>query len=178
MTSAWATFFEPLVLAWHPSPFDFAVAYGAWMPTGNFSAADPVSPGKGFWSHMLTAGATWYPDEKKTWSFSVLNRYEFHTTQDDTGIRPGQTYTLEYGLAKALTPVFDLGVVGYFQKQTTTDGGTAVSRVRDHAAAIGLEAAYAFPKIMLFTSLRYEHEFTAKDRPQGNVINLTITKRF
>ncbi len=83
-------FVEPITLSWHPKQFDFAVGYGFWAPSGNYSPTDPVSPGKGFWSQMLTAGATWYPDEEKTWSVSVLNRYEFNQQQQDTDITPGQ----------------------------------------------------------------------------------------
>ena len=59
-------FVEPITLSWHPKQFDFAVGYGFWAPSGNYSRTDPVSPGKGFWSQMLTTGATWYPDEEKT----------------------------------------------------------------------------------------------------------------
>src|ERR1035441_3216674 len=38
---------------------------------------DPTLPGNGYWTEMLTAGATWYPDDAKKWSLSALNRYEF-----------------------------------------------------------------------------------------------------
>ena len=171
-------FVEPITLSWHPKQFDFAVGYGFWAPSGEYSPTDPVSPGKGFWTQMLTAGATWYPDAAKTWSVSALNRYEFSSIQQVTSTRPGQFYTLEYGIAKALTPVFELGVAGYYQKQTTLDSGPMATPWRTGVAAIGPEITYAFPKIMLFTSLRYEYEFTATDRPQGNVVSLTLTKKF
>jgi len=167
--------FEPLVLSWHQQKYDIAAGYAFYAPTG---PVGPLDAGQGFWTQMLTLGGTWYADAQKTWSLSVLNRYEFNSIQRNSGIRPGQVYTLEYGIAKALTPVFEVGVAGYYQTQTTTDSGGVSSNVRDSAAAIGPEITYAFPKIMLFTSLRYEREFTATDRPQGNVVNLTITKRF
>jgi hypothetical protein len=35
-----------------------------------------------------------------------------------------------------------------------------------------------FPKQMLFISLRYNYEFMAENRAQGNAITLTLTKRF
>ena len=171
-------FVEPLTLSWHTKQFDFAVGYGFWAPTGNYNATEPVYPGKGYWTQMLTAGLTWYPDQQKTWSVSALNRYDFSSIQQDTGTRPGQVYSLEYGIAKALTPAFELGVAGYYQKQTTFNSGPLAAPWRTGVAAIGPEITYAFPKIMLFTSLRYEYEFTATDRPQGNTINLTLTKKF
>ena len=52
---------------------------------------------------MLTAGVTWYIDQEKTWSVSALNRYEFNTEQRDTDVTPGQAYTLEWGIGKAVT---------------------------------------------------------------------------
>lgn len=167
--------FEPATLSWHGKSYDAAVGYAFWAPTGPVGSLDA---GKGFWTQMLTLGGTWYADAKKTWSLSVLNRYEFNSIQRNSNIRPGQVYTLEYGLGKALTPALEVGVAGYYQLQTTLDSSPSVSTARDSVTAIGPEITYAFPKIMLFTSLRYERELFANDRPQGNVVTLTITKRF
>jgi hypothetical protein len=170
-------FIEPITLSWHIARFDVAVGYGAWAPTGDFDAAK-LSPGKGFWTHMLTAGATWYADAGKTWSISALNRYEISHENDDTGITPGQAWTLEGGIGKAITPALELGVVGYYQLQTTTDDGPGAGAAKDHAAAVGPEINLAFPKIMLFASARYFYEFDAENRPEGHTANITITKRF
>lgn len=167
--------FEPVLLSWHKQKFDAAVGYAFYAPTGPMG---PLDAGQGFWTQMITFGGTWYADAKKTWSISALNRYEFNSIQRNSGIRPGQVYTLEYGIAKALTPALKFGVAGYYQTQTTLDSGALASTVRDSAAAIGPEITYDFPGITLFTSLRYAREFFANDRPQGNVVTLTITKRF
>ena len=72
---------------------------------------------------MLTAGATWYIDQEKTWAVSALNRYEFNTEQRDTHVTPGQAYTLEWGVSKTVMKVVDLGAVGYYQQQVTTNSG-------------------------------------------------------
>ena len=174
--SAGDVFFEPILLSWHKQKFDAAIGYAFYAPTAPLG---PLDAGQGFWTQMITFGGTWYADAKKTWSISALNRYEFNHVQRNTGIRPGQVYTLEYGIAKALTPALKFGAAGYYQTQTTLDsGGSYVYTSRDSAAAIGPEITYDFPGIMLFTSLRYAREFCANDRPQGNVVTLTITKRF
>jgi hypothetical protein len=161
-------------LSWHVTQFDFAVAAGVWMPTGN--SGERVNPGTGYWTPMLTAGATWYVDEAKTWSVSALNRYEINTESRDANITPGHAYTLEWGIGKALNPGLEVGVVGYYQQQLTghdLDGSAANDRV----AAIGPEISLAFPKPMLFVSLRYLSEFMAEDRLQGQTFTLTLTKR-
>jgi hypothetical protein len=172
--------FEPVLLSWHLNKFDIAAGYAFYAPTAAAGtvAAGQLDAGSGFWTQMITFGGTWYADAKKTWSISALNRYEFNSIQRNTGLRAGQVYTLEYGVAKALTPTLKFGAAGYYQTQTTLDSGDGASTARDSVAAIGPEITYDFPKIMLFTSLRYEREFFANDRPQGNVVTLTITKRF
>jgi hypothetical protein len=168
---------EPLALSWHGKQWDAALGYSFWAPTGD-SEPGTAKPGKGFWGHMITAGGTYYFDEKKTWAVSLLNRYEFNMENDDTGITPGQTWTLVWGLSKSLKPTIDVGIVGYYQLQTTDDSGTGASSARDQVVAVGPEVVMLCPKLGVFTSLRYNYEFYSEDRPQGHTIALTFTKRF
>ena len=168
-------------LSWHLKQFDFAVGSGVWAPTGDSPTQPPPTPstrvGKGYWTFMQTAGATWYIDDAKTWAVSALSRYEFSTEQRDTEIIPGQTYTLEWGVSKTLNKVIDVGPAGYYQQQVNPNSGTSWSS-RSRVAAVGPEVNVAFPKQMLFVSLRYNYEFMAENRAQGNAVTLTLTKRF
>ena len=79
---------------------------------------------------MLTAAATWYIDADKTWAVSALNRYEFNTEQRNTDITPGQAYTLEWGASKTLFKTLDVGAIGYYQQQVTTDSGAGSTAQR------------------------------------------------
>jgi hypothetical protein len=171
-------FVEPMTLSWHAKQFDASIGYGLWTPTGDFKATDPISPGKGFLTQMLTAGVTYYPDKNKTWSLAALNRYEFNHKSDETGITPGQYWTLEWGIGKSLTKTVEAGVTGYFQVQTTAASGLAASSEKDHVAGIGPEVTLVCPKLRLSTSIRYIREAGAHNRTEGNVLNLTFTRRF
>jgi len=131
----------------------------------------------GYWTFMQTAGATWYIDEGKTWAVSALNRYEFNTEQRDTHVTPGQAYTLEWGLSKTVAQGIDLGAVGYFQQQVTANSG-APSSSRSSVAAVGPEINLMIPNAKLFVSLRYNYEFMAESRAQGQTFALTLTKPF
>jgi hypothetical protein len=164
-------------LSWHPKQFDFAIASGVWAPTGVSGRPPTTQAGQGFWTFMQTAGVTWYIDDEKTWAVSALNRYEFSTEQRDTDVIPGQTYTLEWGVSKTLNKVIDVGPVGYFQTQVNPNSGTSYGN-RSRVAAVGPEVSVAFPTQMFFVSLRYNYEFMASSRAQGNAITLTLTKRF
>jgi hypothetical protein len=173
---------EPLLLAWHFQRFDLAFGYAFWAPTGDFdTTAFPPRPdliAKGFWSHMLTFGGTWYPDGQKTWSVSLLNRYEFCHEQETTHIKPGQVYTLEWGVGKSLSKTVEAGVIGYYQQQTTHDSGATATTKLDRKVALGPEITMACPYTGILTSLRYAYEFAAEERPEGQLVTLTLTRRF
>jgi len=169
--------FAEATLSWHPQQFDLAIGYGVWAPTGDFSERNPTRAGAGFWTHMLTAAVTWYPDKEKQWAISALSRYEFNHEQAETDITPGQVYTLEWGVSRALRPTVDVGVVGYWQIQTTRDHGSGASRDRDQVVAIGPEISAVCPHLGLITSLRYLYEVLAEDRLQGHTLALTLTKK-
>jgi hypothetical protein len=172
-------FVEPITLSWHGQRFDAGVGYGFWAPTGEYDQNNLTNPGKGYWGHMLTAGGTFYFDKAKTWALSGLGRYEINTENTDLHITPGQELTFEWGVSKTLAKTWDVGLVGYYQQQVTEDNGhdgVLVSDDLDHVASVGPEVSAFFPKLKLFTSLRYLYEFSASDRPQGNTVTLTLTK--
>jgi hypothetical protein len=173
---------EPLLLSWHFKQFDLAAGYAVWVPTGEFdNTIFPPRPdfiSKGFWSHMLTLGGTWYPDQEKTWAVSLLNRYEFCHEQEKTHIDPGQVYTAEWGISKSLNPGLDIGLIGYYQQQTTKDSGLTATTKLDRKLGVGPEINAFWPKLKLFTSIRYAYEFEAVERPEGHLVTLTLTKVF
>jgi hypothetical protein len=169
---------EPLLLSWHFKQFDVAAGYAIWAPSGDFEIGKPDLIAKGFWSHMLTLGGTWYPDQEKTWAVSLLNRYEFAHEQEKTHIDPGQVYTAEWGISKSLNPGLDVGLIGYYQQQTTKDSGATATTKRDRKIGLGPEINAFWPKWKLFTSVRYAYEFEAVERPEGHLVTLTLTKLF
>lgn len=173
---------EPALLSWHGECYDISAGLALWTPTGEYDKNHAaVSPGKDFWTTMLTLGGTYYLDQEKTWSASLLNRYEFHSEQDHRDVRPGQNYLFEWGVAKTLAKIVDVGVVGYCQWQTTDDHGSDVTwdkNVHDRVAGIGPEISVAIPPAAMSVSLRCVREFSAVDRPEGTTVTLTLTKAF
>jgi hypothetical protein len=183
--------FAESTLSWHIEQFDFATAFGVWAPTGESAKPPTTKAGLGYWTPMLTAGATWYMDTNKTWAVSALCRYEMNTESTDTHATTGDAFTVEWGISKTLEKVFDVGLVGYYQTKVTDDHGGAIQMVydpyphvtdyrkpSDTVVAVGPEISVAFPKPMLFVSLRYLNEVLAENRAQGQTFTLTLTKRF
>ncbi|HQQ04612.1 MAG TPA: transporter, partial [Kiritimatiellia bacterium] len=172
-------FIEPLVLAWHGDRYDAAVGAGVWLPTGDYDASEPASPGKDMYTTMLTLGGTVYADAARTWSASLLSRYEIHSEMDELDLTPGDDFHFEWGVAKTVGKYWDIGLAGYCQWQVTKDKGRdRQSNEKDQVYAAGPEVSVFIPKAMLFASLRALWEFEAEDRSEGQMAVLTLTKIF
>jgi len=173
--------FAESTLSWHLKQFDLAVGYGAFAPTGDSSNKPLEAPntraGQGYWTHMLTAGATWYIDTEKKWAVSALNRYEISTEKEKSEQIPGQAYTLEWGVSREITKGIDVGPIGYYQQQVNPNSGSPYS-ARNRVAGVGPEVSAFFPQWMLGLSLRYVYEVMAENRAQGQTFTLTVTKKF
>ncbi len=171
---------EPFGLAWHGSRYDAVVALGVWLPIGEYDSDNLASPGKGFTTFMATFGGTLYLDASRTWSASVLGRYEIHTDKEEADLTPGDDFHFEWGIGKSFANVWSAGVAGYCQWQVTDDSGAdAVNPgTHDKVFGIGPEIDVFVPSIKSFFNLRGVWEFGAEDRTEGNVIALTFTKIF
>jgi hypothetical protein len=172
---------EPFLLSWHGKCYDLGFGLAAWIPLGEYDVAEPASPGKDYWTGMATLGGTYYPDSQKTWSVSVLSRYETHSEKDETDVTLGDDFHFEWGVAKTLAKTWDVGAAGYCQWQVTDDSGSDViwdKGVHDRVFAAGPEIVKFIPSAKLFASLRGLFEFDAKDRSEGDMAVLTLTKIF
>lgn len=172
---------EPFILSWHGPRYDASFALAAYIPTGDYDMNEPASPGKDFWTGMITLGGTVYFDAARTWSASILSRYEIHSEKDDTDVTPGNDFHFEWGIGKTLAKIWDVGLTGYCQWQVTDDSGSGVwwdKSDHDSVYAVGPEVVVFIPPATLFVSLRSQWEFEAVDRPEGNVTTLTLTKVF
>lgn len=172
---------EPLMLGWHFQQWDAVAAAGVWCPTGDFSSTSPVNVGKGFWTGMFTLGATYYFDEEKTWHLSALGRYEISSTKYDRDVRPGDDFHIEWGLGKTIAQKWNVGVTAYTQWQVTNDSGTAATydtSIHDRLYSVGPEVNYFYEPFKTILSVRYQREFGAVDRVEGNNTVISLTKIF
>lgn len=172
---------EPLVLSWHGDRYDASFGLAVYVPTGEYDKNKPASPGKDFWTGMITLGGTCYLDARKTWSASILSRYEIHSDKDETDVRLGNDFHFEWGIGKTVAKIWDVGLTGYCQWQVTDDRGSDVTwdtSVHDRVYAVGPEVTVFIFPAKSFLSLRSQWEFGSKDHAEGNVTTVTLTKIF
>lgn len=169
----------PLVLGWHGNNWDAVAAAGLWFD--NASSDTPSDPGNGYKSTMLTGGGSYYFDAAKSWTGSVLVRYEMNSTQSND-FKPGNQVSMEWGFGKSLG-VVQVGLVGYDQWQTSNDSGPGATGDHAERHAIGAELVYPLMKeagVMLKAA--YYDEYSAKggSNPQakGSTLRFTLVKAF
>ena len=169
---------EPVILSWHKPTYDLSFGLSLYLPTGDYEAGDLSSPGMDMYTFMTTFGATYYFDNAKEWTASILSRYEIHSEKGDSDITRGDDFHFEWGVGKTVAKVWDIGLAGYCQWQLTNDSGTGSTNNKDQVYAIGPEVSMFYPPGMFALSLRALAEFEAEDRPEGSVISLVFTKVF
>lgn len=174
---------EPLILSWNKKKFDAVFAVAAIAPVGSYDVTEAASPGKSFWTTMISFGGTYYFDANKSWHVSMLNRYEMHGEKKDYDITAGDDLTFEWGIGKTIpsNQIWGVGVSGYAHWQLSEDSGSDVlydAGIKDKIFAVGPEVTCYIPKAKLNLEFRTQFEFGAVDRSQGTKVCLSLFKNF
>lgn len=169
------SYYLPFILGWNRERFAIRGIYGFLAPSGRFAASAKNNVGSGYWTHALSSGQTVYLTSDKRFVLSAFQMYEFHTTQEDTEIHPGDTFDLDYSLLCSLPSPkavqLLIGIVGYEQRQTTAKTGPtislAASEERYAVNALGFAFNSAFPKHKASLGFKYFKEFSNRSTFQG-----------
>jgi hypothetical protein len=175
-------FVSPILLGWHRKRADFNVGYNLYLPTGRFSANGSGNTGLGMYGNEFFVGTTVYLDQKKLWSAAGTFALEFHTDKKGTNINVGDMSTIQGGVGRTfyrkvsgpIPQIFNLGVDYYAQFKVTGDSGSdippALQGFKDRVFGLGPEFNVFFPKPRITMLIRYEPEFGARVRTQGQSV--------
>jgi hypothetical protein len=173
-------------LGWHFKRADVMAGYNLYIPTGNFTLGGTDNTGLGMWGNELTIGSTVYLDQKKLWNAAGTFALEFNTDKSGTNIQVGDLGTVSWGLGRTfykkvsgpIPMIMNLGAVGYAQFKVTGDSGSdippALRGFKDRVFAAGPEFNIYIPKPRLTFLVRYEPEFGARVRTQGQTVIVSI----
>ena len=170
------SYFVPLVLGWNKESVSIRVLYGFLAPTGRFAVGANDNVGSGYWTQTLSSGQTFYLTKGKLLMLSAYELYEFHTIQEGTGTHPGDTFDLDYSVARTFSfrnrsTRLQIGVAGYEMHQTTAKTGPAItldqSRERYAVNAIGFASSVALPRRNFNLTMKFFKEFANRATFQG-----------
>jgi hypothetical protein len=183
---AYTDMFGGLNLGWHLKRADITAGYNLYIPTGSFTPNATDNTGLGMWANELTIGSTVYLDAKRMWNAAANFSLEFNTEKSGTNIRPGDLGTIEGGLGRTfykkvsgpIPMIMNVGIAGYAQFKVTGDSGADIPPplrgFKDRVFALGPEFNIFIPKPRLTVLVRYEPEFGARVRTQGQTVVFSI----
>ncbi|MEO8592291.1 MAG: transporter [Candidatus Solibacter sp.] len=174
------SFYQPFILAWQKDRAEIRAVYGFLAPTGRFDATANNNVGSGYWSHVTSAGETFYLTADKHTAVSAFQMYEFHGTQQGTNIHPGQNINLDYSVTRTFEVSdgvrLQLGPAGYGQWQTTDKNGPGMTPEQAAAHyrvnALGFAANVMLPARKASLGVKYFKEFSNRSTFQGYALQI------
>lgn len=175
------SYYVPLGLGWNRERLDIRVMYGFLAPTGRFTAGANDNVGSGYWTQTVSSGQTLFLTKDRLMTLSAFQMYEFHTKQDGTGIRPGDTFDLDYSLMASVPRMsrrLQFGLVGYEQRQTTAKTPVIATNERYAINSVGFGLTGAFPKQKMNLGFKYFKEFENRASFQGYSLQVIAAFHF
>jgi hypothetical protein len=180
------SYYQPFILGWETKRAAIRAIYGFLAPTGKFDANANDNVGSGYWTHALASGQTFYLTADKATAFSAFEMYEIHTTQESTGIHPGDTFDLDYSLTHTFSIRTNVrlqaGLVGYASYQTTDKTGPTITSEQEEAhyrvSSLGFTANVILPSQKLNLGFKYFSELSGRSTFQGYSVQISGSIRF
>lgn len=172
---------DPLLTAfigWNSGNFHWKFSGLVNIPAGSYAKNDLVSMGFNRWAADLTAAVTWL-DPVSGLEVSFAPGVTFNDENPATRYRTGTEFHAEAAVMQHFSKSVAIGLAGYHYRQLTSDSGAGavLGPFKGEVSAIGPNLTYNFHvgKVPVFTSVRWMHEFKAKNRMSGDAAFLTIT---
>ena len=175
------SYYQPVILGWQEKRGAIRAIYGFLAPTGEFENGAHSNVGSGYWTHVLASGQTWYLTSNNATAISAFQMYEFHSAQQGTSIRPGDTLDLDYSIMRMISVRDDIrlqvGLAGYGQWQMSDKAGPGVTPAQAEARyrvnAVGLASNLFWPQRRASLGVKYFKEFSNQSTFQGYSIQIS-----
>jgi hypothetical protein len=163
-------YLQPVWLTWNKIKWAYSFTYAVWAPLGKYEAGDAKNVGLGYWSHNLRAATKYKPTPQ--WLISLATTYEINSKQKDVDFKEAPHFTLDYGLSYTLLKGHEIGLFGFYTKQTGDDKGTQGSFLSDKYLGIGAYGSYWIKPGKYGLLARITQHFGTINRFAGTAIQL------
>lgn len=147
------------------------------LPTGQYDRKYIANPGSNLWTIEPHYAFVWFLTPKLSTSWRLM--YDYSTENDDTKVKPGQVFHLNYSVEYELFKNFRGAVAGYYLKQLTDDevNGNSVPDSKEQVLAVG-PAIFWGASPNFFIGLKTAWETSTENRPEGNRTTFRLTYKF
>ena len=147
------------------------------LPTGQYDKKYVANPGSNLWTIEPHYAFVWFLTPQLSTSWRLM--YDYSTENDDTKVKPGQVFHLNYSVEYELFKNFRGAVTGYYLTQITEDetNGVKGNGTKEQVFAIG-PAVFWGASPNFFLGLKTQWESSAENRPEGNRTTFRLTYKF
>jgi len=148
------------------------------IPIGDYREGELANIAFHRWSEDASLAVSWH-DTDSGWDISAKTGVTINGNNEATDYDSGNEFHLEGAVEKTFSPKFSAGILGYYNKQISGDGGAGavLGPNKGEVAGLGGTAAY---NVVLGRSpatirVRVMQEFGAKRRTEGTMGMLSLT---
>ena len=154
-----------LSVAYHHSPHLYtAFSLDVFAPTGRYDRSDQANIGRNYWTLQPVYAASYM--DRHGINADIKLMYNDNFENPDTDYQSGQEFHFDYAIGYSLTSDWIVGI-GYKQLTGDERNGMIIANNRGQAFAIGPSVKYDNSKD-LSVNLKYQHDFTVENRPEGS----------
>lgn len=170
--SGWSDLFiSPLGLSWGFNSYDLAFSYGFYAPTGKYETEGSDNIGSGFWTHQFQGYGYYYPVADQSTAIMLGLTYELNGEIKDAAVKPGNRFTLEWGISQYLSERLELSVQGGHNWQISDDKGDDVywdATYHDGKNNLGFSVGYWPWKEKLYIAGKYAFDYGGSEYFKSN----------
>jgi hypothetical protein len=159
---------NPLILGWHSKNLHVTAGVDTVVPMGSYKEDRLVNTGRNYWTFEPVVALTYLCD--RGFELSGKFMYDINLENPDTDYRSGQEFHVDYTTGYHVNRDLAVGLGGYYYYQTTYDelDGDKVGTdgFKGRVMAVGPQAAYHYQNMSFV--FKWQKEFEARNRPQGN----------
>ena len=164
-------------LGWTGENYAYALTFSVNIPAGDYDVGRLSNVAINYWAADITAAGTWlFP--KSQIELSGATGFTFNDENDDTKYETGTEFHLEGAAYYQFTSTFSAGLNGYYYNQVSGDSGAGATlgdqEGRVAALGPGLATTFNVGPAPVTVSARYYHEFSVKNRLEGDAAWLTF----
>ncbi|MEM5372404.1 transporter [Paraburkholderia azotifigens] len=158
----------PLFLGWHLGNLHQVLGLEFFVPSGGYDPNKVANPGRNYYSMQPNYAVTWLPTPRVELSARAL--YSVNSVNHATDYHSGNEFIVDYNAGFRFTPMWQIGVSGYFYKQITDDTqhGQVVNGNGNRGQAVAVGPSIAYGSRRFSVALKYQREMLVRNRPEGN----------
>ena len=174
-------YFQPVHIGARLRRADLTASFAMYFPTGRYDANGRQGFGNGQVTYELNAGGTVFFDDAHRFFLSALGSFDINGPKQSIAITRGAVVLLQGGAGARVFDGVDLGVAAYGLWQVSDDSGSALPQplrgAREYVYGVGPEIDVMLPQIPLQLSARYGRDIAVQNRPQGEVLFVSLVWR-